>query len=179
MICTACSKGVFGNNSGVGCQQHRIDEGWTQWWVENTDVCLGLPPLNSFLVAPELTGWNWHIGYWCACLLEARQPTHLLRPLAKVNTQWVILPDSTEESIWKFITSDDSQGAPWFISAWCVLHKFRIGRRKESSELIFYLFFALVIESGTYCYQKSIHLHTSEGSRSCFASISWNVTGDV
>lgn len=109
-------------------------------------------------------------GFWCYLLTEGMSANlYLLGALAIVLTQPGVLAWHQRPGIWKPISSDmreqvtlvpilgnlremlSSQGLCW----------------QEKREQEANLFFALVIESGMYCYRNAIYLNTSEGSRSC------------
>lgn len=102
----------FGNSSGVGCQQPWgcIAEDWmpvmdTQY--RHLPQSLSPHPLPCGSWTDRLTQTHSITkAFDATCSLEACHPAHLLRPLAKVHTQWDIFLDTKEASIWKLISND-------------------------------------------------------------------------
>ena len=166
MTFIAVQKGIFGGD-GVGCQLPWgcISEDWvplmdTQYRHLPRSFCLHPLPHGSstdrltqtqaaaqrLLVLPA----HWrhvnpltYLGHW----------QKFIRRHFKHNiTDAGIREPVSDESEW-------GGGSPWFPS-WeilirCFLLSVCVGRRKVSSGAN--LFFALVIESGKYCYQNAIH----------------------
>lgn len=115
-------------------------------------------------------GTHYCRGFWCYLLTEGMSASlYLLRALALVFTQPGVLAWHQRPGIWKPISSDMREQVTLVpilgnlsdmlsSSDLCWQEK----REQEAN-----LFFALVIESGMYCYRNAIYLNTSEGSRSC------------
>lgn len=168
-----CSKGTLG---GVGCQQPWgcISEDWAP--VMDTQYRhLPHSPLTYFPMAAELTGWHIHRVshrlFDATCSLEACQPAQPIQDTGKhshhagiyarlkkvsENLSAVMRARVTLVSILGNLSQTlSSHGLYW----------------QEKRDQKANLFFSLVIESGTHCYQNAIHFKHFRGKLLVPASI--------
>lgn len=115
-----------------------------QWWVHNTDICLGLPPLPHGSRTDRLTQTHSIAeAFDTTCSLEACQPAHLLSHRQKFTPSQT---PQTHTGIWKLISDDESEGVtlvshPGKSQSGAFFSKACIGRRKERRKLIYFFCF--------------------------------------